>query len=70
MGSVAVLLYKNFGHASISFLDFFINGAYILAVLYSGLVITSFLYFRKRYQVEVARLDAQPDQLISPSLPG
>jgi MFS family permease len=50
MGSVAVLLYKNFGHASISFLDFFINGAYILAVLYSGLVITSFLYFRKRYK--------------------
>jgi MFS family permease len=70
MGSVAVLLYKNFGHASISFLDFFINGAYILAVLYSGLVITSFLYFRKRYQIEVTRLDAQPDHTAPSTLAG
>ena len=50
LGSVAVLLYKNFGHASISFREFFMNGAYILAVFYTVLVISSFIYFRQRYQ--------------------
>ncbi len=50
LGSVAVLIYKNFGHASISFREFFMNGAYILAVFYTVLVIGSFIYFRQRYQ--------------------
>ncbi|WP_461141179.1 DUF5690 family protein [Spirosoma pomorum] len=68
MGSVAVLLYKNFGQSSISYLAFFINGAYILAALYSGLVITSFLYFRKRYQTELVRPETQSDQMTSPTL--
>lgn len=54
LGSVAVLLYKNFGHASISFREFFMYGGYVLAVVYSVLVITSFMYFRQRYRVEVA----------------
>lgn len=53
MGSVAVLLYKNFGQPTISFLDFFIYGGYILAVLYSILVIISFAYFRKKYRAMV-----------------
>jgi hypothetical protein len=68
MGSVAVLLYKNFGQSSISYLVFFINGAYILAALYSGLVIASFLYFRKRYQTELVRPETQSDQMTSPTL--
>ncbi|QJW89250.1 hypothetical protein HNV11_07510 [Spirosoma taeanense] len=52
LGSVAVLLYKNFGQASISFREFFVNGAYILSVVYGVLVILSFLYFRQRYRQE------------------
>ena len=50
MGSVAVLLYKNFGQPSISFLDFFIYGGYVLAVVYSVLIVVSFAYFRNQYQ--------------------
>ncbi|GAB4017007.1 DUF5690 family protein [Spirosoma koreense] len=52
LGSVAVLLYKNFGHANISFREFFMYGGYVLAVVYSVLVIISFLYFRQRYRSE------------------
>lgn len=50
LGSVGVLLYKNFGHGNISYREFFIDGAYILSVLYTVLVIASFVYFRMRYQ--------------------
>ncbi len=50
LGSVGVLIYKNFGHASISYREFFMDGAYILATVYSVLVIGSFVYFRKRFQ--------------------
>ena len=49
LGSVLVLLYKNFGQPNISFLDFFIYGGYILAVFYVILVVISFGYFRKKY---------------------
>ncbi|WP_288425659.1 DUF5690 family protein [uncultured Spirosoma sp.] len=50
LGSVGVLLYKNFGQGSISYLDFFVNGAYILAVIYTLLVVGSYVYFRGRYR--------------------
>jgi hypothetical protein len=50
LGSVGVLLYKNFGQNSISYLAFFVNGAYILAVVYTLLVIGSFIYFRGQYR--------------------
>ncbi|MFD2936645.1 DUF5690 family protein [Spirosoma flavum] len=52
LGSVAVLIYKNFGHADISYREFFMGGAYILSVVYGVLVIASFIYFRKRFQVQ------------------
>ena len=52
LGSVSVLLYKNFGQAEISFRIFFMYGAYTLAVLYTVLVIISFLYFRQKFQQE------------------
>lgn len=60
LGSVAVLLYKNFGQATISFREFFMEGAYILAVVYGLLVVTSFLYFRKRFQGEVTLREQKP----------
>ncbi|GAB3992066.1 DUF5690 family protein [Spirosoma daeguense] len=49
LGSVGVLLYKNFGYANISYREFFIYGAYTLAILYSVLVAASYLYFKGRY---------------------
>jgi hypothetical protein len=55
LGSVSVLLYKNFGQAEISFRTFFMYGAYTLAVLYSLLVIISFLYFRQKFREEIMR---------------
>ncbi len=53
LGSVGVLLYKNFGQASISYRDFFMYGAYIMSITYGVLVIASFVYFRKRFRAEV-----------------
>ncbi|MFN4145483.1 MAG: DUF5690 family protein [Runella sp.] len=53
LGSVLVLLYKNFGQPTISFLEFFIYGGYALAVFYVLLVLVSLVYFRKKYQAEM-----------------
>ena len=50
LGSVGVLLYKNFGQGDISYRQFFMNGAYIMACLYIGLVVGSFVYFRSRFR--------------------
>ena len=52
LGSVGVLLYKNFGQGDISFRQFFMYGAYTLAVFYSLLVVISFLYFRQKFRTE------------------
>lgn len=54
LGSVAVLLYKNFGHANISYREFFMDGAYILSAVYGVLVIGSFIYFSRRFNANVA----------------
>ena len=45
LGSVAVLLYKNFGQSNISYLDFFIYGAYIIAIAYALLIAISYRAF-------------------------
>ena len=50
LGSVAVLLYKNFGQATISFHQFFVYGAYVLSITYGLLVIGSFIYFRQKFR--------------------
>lgn len=57
LGSVLVLLYKNFGQPNISFLDFFIYGGYILAVFYVILVVISFGYFKKKYEEKVLEIN-------------
>ena len=49
LGSVAVLLYKNFGQPNISFLDFFVYGAYGLSVFYTLLVIISYRAFARQF---------------------
>ena len=48
LGSFLLLLYKNFGAAELSWLDFFQYAAYTAAVLGSGLVAMALLYFRRR----------------------
>jgi hypothetical protein len=52
LGSVAVLLYKNFGQPSISFLDFLVYGAYGLSVTYAVLVAISYQAFARQYTNE------------------
>ena len=50
LGSMAVLLYKNFGMSAISWLKFFINGAYWLSIIGSISVVVSFFYLRKKHR--------------------
>ncbi|MEZ0483314.1 DUF5690 family protein [Fibrella aquatica] len=45
LGSVGVLLYKNFGQSNISYLDFFMYGAYIIAIAYALLIAISYRAF-------------------------
>jgi Family of unknown function (DUF5690) len=51
MGSVSVLLYKNFGQPNISFLDFFIRASYIVSTLYMVLIALSYWYFQKKHTI-------------------
>lgn len=48
LGSMLVLLYKNFGQPSLSWLDFFKNGTYFISILGTVITITSLLYFIKK----------------------
>ncbi|MBO0948558.1 DUF5690 family protein [Fibrella forsythiae] len=45
LGSVGVLLYKNFGQSNVSYLDFFIYGAYALSITYALLMAISYRAF-------------------------
>jgi MFS family permease len=49
VGSVGVLFYRNFGQASLSWLDFFISVGYVLSVLGTVLMTISLIYFRKKH---------------------
>jgi MFS family permease len=49
VGSVGVLLYKYFGQAQLSWLNFFIASGYALSVGGSLLMLTSLLYFRNKF---------------------
>ena len=52
LGSILVLLYKNFGQANVSWLNFFVYGTYAVALI--GIVSTSILYvhFVPRHRLE------------------
>ncbi|MEH6659177.1 DUF5690 family protein [Leeuwenhoekiella marinoflava] len=50
MGSMGVLFYKNFGMNEISWLAFFINGAYLLSVLGTCSVIVSYFYLKNKHR--------------------
>jgi MFS family permease len=49
LGSVAVLLYKNFGQGGISFHTFYLYGCYVLSAGYAVLTVASYLYFRRTF---------------------
>lgn len=48
VGSIGLLLFKNFGAPELDWLTFFVNGAYVCSVLSVVLVIGSWLYFAPR----------------------
>lgn len=50
VGSVSVLLYKEFGQKDLSWLNFFIAGGYIMAVAGSVLILLSLVYFVRKYK--------------------
>ena len=52
LGSMAVLLYKNFGQSTISWLQFFIKGTYIISAIGCIISILSLIYFKRKYKAE------------------
>lgn len=52
IGSVLVMLYKNFGQANLSWLNFFVYGAYAVALIGICISIISLLHLRARYKSE------------------
>jgi len=49
VGSVAVSIYKNFGHANLSWLEFFISTSYVLSVVGTVLMLISLFYFTRKH---------------------
>ncbi|MEM9984871.1 MAG: DUF5690 family protein, partial [Bacteroidota bacterium] len=47
-GSVLVLLYKNFGAAELSWLDFFMDMSYVMAILMGTLAVGVWVYFGRK----------------------
>lgn len=63
LASVSILLYKNFGAAELSWLDFFVQAGYFLAIAGAVLMGFSFFYFNKKAtQIEEKMLMAQTNQ--------
>ncbi|MBL7871385.1 MAG: hypothetical protein JNM78_07230 [Cyclobacteriaceae bacterium] len=50
IGSVGLLVFKEFGHAELSWLEFFITCGYVLSVLGSVLISLSLVYFIRKYK--------------------
>ena len=50
LGSIGVLLYKELGQPSLSWLEFFIHAGYIMSVSGSLLILGSMLYFHFKHR--------------------
>ncbi|CAM4139980.1 DUF5690 domain-containing protein [Zobellia roscoffensis] len=57
LGSMAILLYKNFGHRSVSWLQFFSYGTYAIAFVGFAATTCSLIYFKKKYKMEQLTLN-------------
>ncbi len=47
LGSITALLYKNFGQANLTWLDFFVYGAYFITLIGVLIILGSLFYFKK-----------------------
>jgi hypothetical protein len=45
LGSIGVMMYKEFGQPNLSWLEFFIGAGYVMSVVGSVLIIASMIYF-------------------------
>lgn len=59
LGSISALLYKNFGQANLTWLDFFIYGAYGVTILGIFCILGSLLYFKKAYQTRLKTIQTE-----------
>lgn len=50
LGSIVVMIYKEFGQPNLSWLEFFIGAGYIMSVTGSALVIASMIYFYYKHR--------------------
>jgi hypothetical protein len=48
VGSMAVMLYKEFGQKDLSWLSFFVQGGYMLSLIGCTLILLSLVYFRRK----------------------
>lgn len=62
LGSVGVLLFKEFGNAELSWLEFFISSGYILSIAGSVLIVLSLAYFIVKYKTWSQDLDTMPQK--------
>ncbi|MEX0360119.1 MAG: DUF5690 family protein [Allomuricauda sp.] len=53
LGSVLVLLYKNFGQADLSWLQFFVYGAYAVALIGIAIAVLSLIHLKSKYKSEI-----------------
>ncbi|MCV6630533.1 MAG: DUF5690 family protein [Flavobacteriaceae bacterium] len=52
LGSIAIILYKNFGQGSISYLSFFTYMIYLIAIIAIAVATISYIFFRNKYQTQ------------------
>lgn len=50
VGSIGVMLYKEFGQANLSWLDFFIHAGYVMSIMGSVLITGSMIYFYYKHR--------------------
>ncbi|MBK5280240.1 MAG: hypothetical protein JJE09_15380, partial [Bacteroidia bacterium] len=50
LGSVGVLLFKEFGNTQLSWLEFFMTSGYIMSIAGSFLITASLIYFIAKYK--------------------
>lgn len=53
LGSIGVMLYKELGHASLSWRDFFVEAGYLMSVVGSVLILLSMVYFHRKHQTHM-----------------
>lgn len=57
LGSIGVLLYKNFGGSNMSWLNFFVKTTYIVAVMGVVISVSSLFYFRRKFKKEKMEME-------------